>query len=306
MKKVISLVLVLLMLLALSVPVYATKIETAQAISVSHYQYSEYDYYAMLKQGSIEKLNTLGITKQEAASFVSEFENALASRASLSNLELQNLGYAEDEIELLHAYANGASLSDAELQGIAGVCTGTITNYGCDGDSASFQYSWEWDHAPFITLNDSAAMRWLAYDAYGHEINVIKTTQYTKVKYYSGTVFHHYGWRTEEEPNLDFNTINLQFPVIETVYTTNALSFDTYAKIGQIAVVVEVDSSVNNAISYVLVAGLYGHTTVGIGSPSVSVGYPPSIAISFTGNTSIDTIAGRQAQLPHGTNVIYI
>lgn len=52
--------------------------------------------------------------------------------------------------------------------------------------------------------------------------------------------------------------------------------------------------------NHIFVGGLYGHTLVGIGSPSVSVS-AGSIGISFTGNTSTDPIASRKATIYRAT-----
>ena len=64
-------------------------------------------------------------------------------------------------------------------------------------------------------------------------------------------------------------------------------------------------SGVSANIDCIFVAGLYGHTVVGIGAPSVSVS-KGSFGISFTGNTSIDEIAGRKATIyRNSTSVEY-
>ena len=67
-----------------------------------------------------------------------------------------------------------------------------------------------------------------------------------------------------------------------------------YAKTGSVKVTVSLKTEENTQISYIQAAGMYGHTVSGLAYPSLSVGYPASIAISFTGNKTIQHIAGQQ------------
>jgi len=53
------------------------------------------------------------------------------------------------------------------------------------------------------------------------------------------------------------------------------------------------------------VAGLYGHSVIDIGDPSVSVDMAMSVSISFTGGLATDKIAGRQAHVLRGGTVNY-
>ena len=298
MKKMSGLAAMLAVIFTLSGSTYAVEADPAQVVT-----YNEYDYVVALQESTSEELAEIGMTQEKVQEVVTEFESALAERASLSDEELLELDYDTEEIALLRKYSRGAELSAVELRGVTGTCTGTFINNGVGTRFATFSYNWEWDHKPIITLSDCAAMRWIAYDSRGYEISTIRTYLNSQITYCLGEYIDYTRTGTEEA-GLDFNTVNIQFNV-EEYYGDAALGANYYAKYGTIQVSIKVDDSVSNNINYILVAGLYGHTTVGIGSPSVSAGIPGSVSIGFSGNTSIDNVAGRQAKLS-GVTVSYI
>lgn len=210
-----------------------------------------------------------------------------------------------DEISILKDYANGQSLTDSEYRAIAGTCTGNITLGNCGTKYASFYYTWDWDHCPVITLSDSAAVRWLAYDKQGYDFSVIAYSKSVSIDYYwNGSA--RFTRSAQEEPGLEFNTNNYQFAVTENFTSNTGITEQAYAKHGKIYICVKVDKSVNNEINYILVAGLYGHTTVGSAAPSVSLSPSGSISIDFSGNLSIDSIGAKQAKISTGSKIEYI
>lgn len=302
-RRIIHIVLAVILALSLAVPSFAIDTEDVSATQVI--TYNEYDYISALQDSTNDELAEIGMNEDDVQEAVIEFENALAERSLLSDEELFCLGYDSEEIELLRNYSKGVKLSDAELRGVTGTCTGAFENNGVGTRFATFTYKWEWDHAPVVRLSDCAAMRWIAYDSHGYEISTIRTYMNSEISYRLGSsTYQTYTRSGVEEPGLDFNTVNIQFNV-EEFYGDAVLGRNYYAKFGKIMVSIVVDDSVSNDINYILVAGLYGHTIVGIGSPSVSAGIPGSVSIGFSGNTSIDSIAGRQAKLS-GISVDYI
>lgn len=58
----------------------------------------------------------------------------------------------------------------------------------------------------------------------------------------------------------------------------------------------ERDSAVNRDIYYIKVCGVYGHTLVNIGAPSVSFS-PNSIGFSFSGGLSTDNLGIKKYRL---------
>lgn len=278
--------------------------------STTSESFNEYDYIQIIKESTPQELATLGVSEQEATEIISSFEDALSARASLSETELRGYGYDESEIALLHAYANGETLSPSQLRDLGSNCEGTITLNNVSANSASFSYTFTWDRCPIQTLSDSAAMRWIAYDADDHEIGVEQDPFSMTVGYYyvdktsadpsSTLVFLYPG---TNEPNLDFNTLNMQFPVHKTHTGSSGIISDCYAKTGTVNVTISTPSGIDQAIHHIFVGGLYGHTIWGVGSPSVNVGQG-TINISFTGNTSIDPIASKRGTIYRASSTI--
>lgn len=110
----------------------------------------------------------------------------------------------------------------------------------------------------------------------------------------------------QQEAGLDFNTVNVQFRMLQTYQSNTTLTEQAYAKKGSIKVSVQVNNGVSNSINYIMVAGLYGHTTAGANLPSVSLSPTGSVSISFSGNLSIDKIGGRQAKISTGSKITYL
>ena len=100
-----------------------------------------------------------------------------------------------------------------------------------------------------------------------------------------------------QEPDLDFNSLNIQFDEAEKFQSSTTMTEEAYAGNGYVRVSVKVEPEVHNSISYLKVAALYGHTTVGVGSPSISLSPAGSISISFSGTSVIDSIAGDKVKI---------
>lgn len=303
MRKIISLVIVVtLCFTAMATTAFAMSDASAEnAIQTIN----EYDYVMELSQATDEELAELGVTQAEANIVVSQFEDALMERASLPDSDLIGMGYTVDEISSLRSYAAGAKLVDAEIRGLTGTCTGNIKVRNCGTKYATFYYTWEWDHCPIMTLSDSAAVRWLAYDTNGYEFNIIQTGLDVEIDYYWNNTLQ-FTREGEEEPGLEFNTVNIQFDVTEIFYKSDTIPEDAYAKNGKITISVQVDDSVNNKINYILVAGLYGHTTIGSVYPSVSLSPSESVSIDFSGNLAIDSVASKKAKVNRGSTITYL
>lgn len=122
------------------------------------------------------------------------------------------------------------------------------------------------------------------------------------IDYYVGHQKLYVGSGTEE-PNLDFNTVNMQFNVLKSLGDQTY----AYAKHGEVRVKAKVEEESGAVINYIKIAGLYGHTLLGLGSPTLSVGPGAgNISISLTGSVSVDNIGGRKAKIGAGNTFEYI
>ncbi len=163
--------------------------------------FNEYDYIERIQESSPKELEEVGLSVQEAQVIISEFYNALSERAALSDDELHAYGYSDHQIDLLHSFAAGQTLSSSELRSLGATCNGEIVRTYCIGKSARFSYTFTWQSCPIMTLSDSAAMRWIAYDDNGNTIGVEQSSRSISVEYHfgrssspvSGPAFAHYG-----------------------------------------------------------------------------------------------------------------
>jgi len=282
---------------------YATD-KTELDLTVDAFTVNEFDYILSLQAADSATLSTYGLSNTEASRIVREFYTEFDNRALMNDYDLQGLGYSEHQISLLRDYAEGATLSNSQMRGLTGTCTGSITAESCNARDAEFSYCWEWDHCPVMTFQDAAAMRWLAVDSEGHYLDCSKESVNVDIEYYWYTT-HKFTRHGELETGLEFNTVSVQFDETEIFYSSTTLPEQAYAKEGIITVEVALEQGVNNSIAYMKVAGLYGHSVVDIGDPSVSVDMAMSVSISFTGGLSTDKIAGRQAHVLRGGTINY-
>lgn len=140
----------------------------------------------------------------------------------------------------------------------------------------------------------------LSFLHYADDIDVTITSHSSNINYYSnGTKC--FSRRGSWEPNLEFNSLNLQFEEAET-YQSSTTTDKAYALDGHVKVSVKLESGVESRIKYIKVAALYGHTTIGADFPSISLSVPASISIGFSGNLSIDSIASAQAKIEIGSS----
>lgn len=305
-KKLLSVVLAIAMSASLMVPVFAFPLSESEGGEKTGYVVNEYEYIKALETATTEKLQSINYTKEEASREVQAFEKAFDERARLSDKELEGLGYNAEAIEIMHKYAEGKTLTDAEYR----AATAELTTYkialgNCGTKAARFFYEWEWSQCPVITLKDSVAVRWMAYDSQGKDFNVLVTTvPQGTVDYYNGSKAYYTGQRVTLEGGLDFNSVNAQFPMMKTYTTPAGVNVQTYAKKGKLIINVKVDQSVSTNINYILVAAMYGHTTAGIGAPSVSLSAPPpAISISFSANMKVNQMGAYKAKIRNNSTI---
>lgn len=310
MKKILSIITAFIMILSFSTTAFAMDKPNFQE-EITHI--NEYDYIVMLQNSTPEELSKLNMTKSDVAATVGAFYRAISERAKLSDEALISYGYDSKEIDIFRDFSSVSKITTkglsniitTNLRAIAGTLTGKIRLNSCGTKRATFRYEWFWDHAPILKLTDSAAMRWLAYDSKGHEIDVIKVLEASRIDYYTDNKFA-FSQTGTPETNLSFNSVNIQFDVIKyytpTPYPKDALT-SAYAKKGSVTIGLKVDGNVKNNINYIKVAALYGHTVFGVGSPSISLSPAGTISIGFSGNTGIENLGGHKVKIGKGSTI---
>ena len=304
MKKFLSIITAFIMILSFSTTAFAMD-KTDFQEEITHI--NEYDYIVMLQNSTPEELSKLNMTKSDVAAIVDAFYKAISERAKLSDEALISYGYDSKEINIFRDFSSASKIATkgvldlipANLRAIAGTLTGKIRLNSCETKRATFRYEWFWDHAPILKLTDSAAMRWLAYDSKGREIDVLKVLEASRIDYYTDDKFA-FSQIGTPETNLSFNSVNIQFDVIKyytpTPYPKDALT-SAYAKKGSVTIGLKVDGNVKNNINYIKVAALYGHTVFGIGAPSISLSPTGTISIGFSGNQVIESLGGHKVKI---------
>ena len=276
MKKLTSVLLAAAMAASLMVPAWAE--EPTEAFA--NYTVNEYDYIMGLQMTSAEQLAEENLSTEDVRRITNDFHMALKERATLSDKELRDFGYNQKEIALLKAYEQGIALTDTEYRAVTGTCTASFSLASHTPKDAIFTYTWNWDHAPLMTFNDSAAVKWMAYDSTSQNIDVNRDSISSTVYDYNGT--YRYGEESaKRQVNLDDNAACFQFPVVKT-YIRNNQTIQAYARTGYIDVSISVDPLSSAEMLYLKVKGLYAHSTISISSPSLAISVPPSLSISFS------------------------
>ena len=267
----------LAMSLSLVTPAFALDSFEAGTNVIETEPYNEYDYICALRNASVAQLHAEGITVQESISAINEFEAAFDLRSTLSDDELKDLGYSSEAIQLLRRYANGEELSTDEMRAATATCSGSIQLQYFSGRKVSVVYRWTWSMCPTVQKTDAAAMRWVVADPNGTRIeDILCSFKNAYVTYYRGDEVTYTRNATFQAIN-SFDAVNAQFP----------MSYAGYGKIGCIKITITLPDNVNNTINSIKFAAKYGHTLSSSAAPTLSVGLPWSLSITFTQSESV-------------------
>lgn len=287
MKRTLNVLLsIAVLLLVIATPAYAN--EKPFSTPTLH-SFNEWDIVEDLENANDAVLLEYGVSRDDADAIVADYYRALNKRAHMTDKELYGLGYSSEQIELLHAYAQGKPLNNNEIRAVAATFSDYVFVSSVTNRKATFKYNWTWSQAPMVLLGDSAALLWKAVKTDGSEIDVIRFKRESVIYYYYGnTLFTTY--TSAQFENIGFNGANVQIPMI---YTNG--DYDIYAKSGSITIGVKVDDSVTGNFAYVRIIGQYAHTTIGVGFPSISTSNPSTLSLSFTIVGSVQPKGGREA-----------
>lgn len=263
-------------------------------------EFNEYDGYVALSKETDTELLANGYTNENIAEIRQiSFVDAIYERSFYSDIELQGLGYSKQEINRFHEInrLGKNQITENDLRALSGTCTGDAELVSWSASKIIISYTWEWDHSPILCYVDAMGVRWAAIGTDGAVIDTTADAQQTEAMllYYDqqGESLV-YSYQPNFVQDASFNTISANFPVVDS--TTHA-----WAKKGELDVCIRKDPSITRSIYYVKFAGLYGHSQVTIGAPSISVTPgSDSISFSFTGGISINNIAGCKYKIYAG------
>jgi len=233
-------------------------------------QLNEYEYIKTLAYKNDQNTD-------DSSTLLEKYYSDLNKRAALPKDQLIGLGYTETEIAILKKLELRKGLSDAELKSVSATLTGKIIKHSFSSQGTQFSYQWEWNHCPIVTDVDAAAISWTCYNTNGHVATLIHDddNDLYQVFYYFGDT-HVSTRKGKMESGLNAGAVNMRFDV--AVLLDDQMTY-MYAKKGIVKVSLKVPDTKAASLAYVYTQGAYGHKTVGIGSPSVSIS---SNSISFS------------------------
>lgn len=280
MRKRAAVFWALIMAMSLAVPSFAEE----RPVS-AEFSFNEYERIETLQSMSDNDLKELDITEADVDTMSEAFYEALMDRAMLSYEELKRMGYSDDSISILRRFAAGEELSPEELQAVSATCRGNIYCVGITKRGAYFYYEWRWDNAPIVKATDAAVVAWRAFGTDGEELKVSVTNTGNEIFYLVDNELVYIG-NGDEIDTANFYAYAIKFPVTKN---------NGYAKEGRLFVEVEANDEISRDISYIKVSGLYGHTYVGLSTPSITVS--DSLDITISGAVLTDKIADYKVKI---------
>jgi len=279
MKKIISIVLILTMLMGSAV--FA---DTTNKTDV--YKIDEYSMFKQLKDKSDQELLNAGLTSNEIVEIRNfKFSDEFSARAKMSQNELLSMGYSKEQIVELRKIFNTptiANASDEEInslimtRGLFADLT-IATNFYSGSDSyISVSFSWSWSNLPAYYGNkDIFAVDWAASDSGGYPLNTIlnQNTTYSYIEFYENnnqlgnSWSSKYSWDVENQYENAYKKFQLGYNI------DGMIGWYQYGR-GK----VRIERIGTAAIKEIALLFKYGHTTI-VGVPSVS--FPTGLSINF-------------------------
>lgn len=304
MKRVIA-AFTLIFTFALFV-VYSPLSAKAVEISTSEtFTLNEIELYRAAQRKSEEDLSIQGYTSDAIAQLKStNYEDLVYARAQLPTETLIGMGYTVKEISILRAYKGEYIERGSEVYGLAGVLTAEIVCTSASTNRYNVSYHWSWDHTPFVNAVDAMGIRWVAIASDGLSVDTSAFSSVARVTYtyYPGDSIDRTYSASDSNfsSETNFNALTCTFSM-----TYGSSSDPYYALSGSLTTTIQKDAAVSRDIYYLKICGVYGHSIINIGAPSVS--FTPgdtSIGISFTGGLSIDNIGIKKYKIyTNGTKV---
>lgn len=279
MKKFLSLVVSLVMILAISVPAFAAENDG----SSYSFTINEYDVYVATRTASQSELEAEGISSRQANLIKSDaIENELLALSKLSAEELTSLGYNSSQIDILHNYKGERIENVPELRGVFADMTADFSKVSASSTSLAVKVTWKWTNAPVLAgvgIVDMVAIRWQGTNTAGAPINVAFSSAGSScsVKYYSREGVYQYSRSQSVVCDSPYDHAYVDIPM--STGDGDAM-WQYYAKEGTFTV--KVNRTGTDSIKEAAFVFGYGHTTIGI-SPSLSL--PASFGIGFTFGT---------------------
>ena len=270
MKKVISLVLAT-MLICCNIAFAADETQNIYSVTVN-----EYDVYVAERAKAQTRSYEADADNDPINKVVisDAIEQKLLQLSQMSDSELVNLGYSQEQIIILHNYKGERIETYPALRSIFASMTATFYKESASNSSMGIRVEWVWSSTPFLnTVTDTVVLRWKGTNSAGSSLNlaVNKSKSSCTERFYSLSTGNY-----SYSKNVSLKTKDAYGCVYASIPMTDD-SNSVYAKTGRI--ILYVDKTGSNSINEAAFSFAYGHTT---GTASVSFSLPVGFGISFS------------------------
>ena len=262
MKKVLSLILALVLIMTMSVTAFAENNVTITGKNSNNILQSEAELILLKEAGNEKALEEKGFSKEEVKKIMeTDFHALLLERAALPYETLRNYGYNEEQIAILKNYNGEEITKDSPVLKATAVVSAT-PNLNTYGRSAiGVRLDWSWNVRPVYGMQDALAIKWKTILKGGSIGEGRATNAYAFVKYYNvstGSLDH--VKNIGADTSVYNETADIKFPMIEV--TEN----ESWAKQGSFYLKIE-PTAENAQLDHITLYPSYGHK---IGSCTIS------------------------------------
>lgn len=281
MKKLISILLcITVFALSFTGIVFAgSEAEKNQEIVIN-----EFDYIETLSKLTDEELIKEGLSRGDVDLLFTEYITSIKDRAGFSTEKLLSLGYTQEQCAILHQFDSTGEISRDQLYAVAAIVTGNVTCNSVYNNVFTISFTWQWSTQPSICFSDICAIRWAAFNYNGEPMDSDLLSKNLDVYYSHNGNYYALGHGILNESS-DFSYVSYTFPL--TMYVdgsydeaTNTSEF-AFAKMGRMTLSITSNNVNNNPIGHIKLRAAYGHKTIVISNPSVTI-TPGSEGVGFT------------------------
>ncbi|ABX43115.1 hypothetical protein [Lachnoclostridium phytofermentans] len=286
MKKRKLLVIFLFCLLALPFPfsliswIGRSHLETTYQSDMPMLTISEYDIYVDTRTATSAELARSGVSYEAVAAIKSnDIEDELTRLSALPDEELSNRGYNTGQIEILHDYTGERIETNPKLRGIFADVKCNFYQYTANNISLSLKIVWEWTNKPMlsgISITDIVVIRWQGTNTAGLPMNLALNSSGSScmINYYNPYESYQSQSSVSISTTDPYGHAYAKFPM-----SNGIANGSSYAKTGTL--ITKIDRTGTDAIKEAAFVFAYGHTTVALTNPSLSLPDPFGIYFSF-------------------------
>lgn len=260
MKKTLSLISALALVLTLGTPAFAASYDSsvsgnidnsAVPVLIASCSVNEYDALVTAKQSSV------GLTRS-----TSSVENLLMERAELpSEILAQRYDYNDEEIALLKSYDGSPIENNRQLRGIFANLNGFIYRMDYDTHGVTVRFSWNWDGPPLLWENDVVTCAWVGVNSSNgpHALRFTAAESACHVDYYDTDAFGKEDFMYRLEYDIDDANVNSN--VSANFEMGDDSNPEIWGKKGYMDIVLAEPVATSN-LQYSTVVFGYGHQTL--------------------------------------------